>query len=357
MARRTHWPRQLAMCGWACIGLACARDNPAFDALGGTGGTGLETATSLADGADDGVMTAGGDAAVTSDTSATNASLTSGVDATMTLDTAETGVTTGDGPFVVSDCCVAHGGTGCEELDVETCVCALDVYCCDTQWDAVCAARAATDCGASCPGHCCAINESPGCEDATVANEVCAIDPTCCTETWSADCAQLAQPHLSCTNASDCCTPQGAAMPLCNDPTVVACVCGQDPFCCDTSWDGICVNAAISACGLEGCDTPPPVSCCVASNAPGCVDEPTTTNVCAMMPGCCTETWTQACADAAIEAGFCDSNQDCCSPGLSAGCSDNAAMLCACPADPFCCSTQWDANCVVAAENCGLCPA
>jgi hypothetical protein len=36
----------------------------------------------------------------------------------------------------------------------------------------------------------------------------------------------------------------------CNNPSITACVCDVDPFCCNTRWDGICVNEVSSlGCG------------------------------------------------------------------------------------------------------------
>ena len=35
-------------------------------------------------------------------------------------------------------CCVAHGTPGCDDPVVESCVCALDTFCCNVQWDSQC---------------------------------------------------------------------------------------------------------------------------------------------------------------------------------------------------------------------------
>ena len=47
-------------------------------------------------------------------------------------------------------------------------------------------------------------------------------------------------------NAGNCCTSHG---PTCEVSTVSQCVCAIDPFCCNNSWDGICVNEAKNNCG------------------------------------------------------------------------------------------------------------
>ncbi len=45
---------------------------------------------------------------------------------------------------------------------------------------------------------------------------------------------------------SDCCFPNGS--PGCSDPQCVNIICQQDPFCCETEWDGICADAALEQC-------------------------------------------------------------------------------------------------------------
>lgn len=56
--------------------------------------------------------------------------------------------TTGCGP-VATNCCEARMVPGCDQADVQACVCASDTYCCNTAWDATCVA-ASTSCGAVC---------------------------------------------------------------------------------------------------------------------------------------------------------------------------------------------------------------
>ena len=38
----------------------------------------------------------------------------------------------------VTTCCEAHPEPGCDSPSIETCVCLVDPYCCDTEWDRVC---------------------------------------------------------------------------------------------------------------------------------------------------------------------------------------------------------------------------
>lgn len=48
-----------------------------------------------------------------------------------------------------------------------------------------------------------------------------------------------------------CCTAN--AGPGCDDPTVQACVCAIDSFCCETAWDDLCADEVASlGCGTCG---------------------------------------------------------------------------------------------------------
>lgn len=54
-----------------------------------------------------------------------------------------------------SSCCTPSSSAGCGDTSVESCVCAIDDYCCDTwfgEWDAFCVDIAANDCGACAGG-------------------------------------------------------------------------------------------------------------------------------------------------------------------------------------------------------------
>jgi hypothetical protein len=43
------------------------------------------------------------------------------------------------------DCCIANGTPGCEDPVCEAAICAIDSFCCDTEWDGLCAGLAAAD--------------------------------------------------------------------------------------------------------------------------------------------------------------------------------------------------------------------
>ena len=61
---------------------------------------------------------------------------------------------------------------------------------------------------------------------------------------------------VACCNGAphSCCEAGG---PGCDDALVEACVCNQDPFCCETAWDELCIAAiATGGCGscVEACE-------------------------------------------------------------------------------------------------------
>jgi hypothetical protein len=89
------------------------------------------------------------------------------------------------------------------------------------------------------------------------------------------------------------CCNDGLGAPGCIDPTIEMSICDVDPFCCDSSWDGICVDEVTSIFG-DNCDCSLP-----STDAEGCFD-PVLGNavsdaVCAIAPSCCTVVWDNAC--------------------------------------------------------------
>jgi hypothetical protein len=92
-------------------------------------------------------------------------------------------------------------------------VCEADAYCCSTQWDSICVTQVRTVCNSL------ICDESAG-----------ACDHTVCTE--------------------------GAALIAgCDDPPVspscVTAVCSYDSFCCNSEWDGLCVDEVVGNCGAN----------------------------------------------------------------------------------------------------------
>jgi len=115
--------------------------------------------------------------------------------------------------------------------------------CCDDYWS-VCAEAPTTGLGA-----CCADTDSPGCSaNLPCESCVCDADPYCCNFEWDYWCAAKAEAECNgaCGCGESCCqvdTPQG-----CLDQDCETCICDQDPYCCDTKWDILCVAMAEQAC-------------------------------------------------------------------------------------------------------------
>jgi hypothetical protein len=161
----------------------------------------------------------------------------------------------------------------------------------------------------------------------------------------------------------DACSEGGAL-----DPTCDSCadqVCDVDPYCCGTAWDSTCVGEATSMCGT--CAAGGGTSSCAHSectagdgldpSCSSCADA-----VCAADPYCCNTEWDSVCVNAvpthcgadACSGGGGSPSPSCehyeCTPGdaLDAGCSDCAAAVCA--EDDYCCTNEWDSICVDIAE-------
>ncbi len=222
-----------------------------------------------------------------------------------------------------NDCCVAGVGPSCSDFDCCTAVCAVDLFCCTSEWDLTCAYEASAFCLIDCENvcdvslnDCCVASVDPGCSDEFCCNQVCAVDPVCCETAWDQVCVTEAEaicgvdcPGPCEVSANDCCVANPT--PGCSDSDCCNIVCALDPVCCDTAWDAICAGEAVTECGLD-----------------------------------CT-------------GGVCGTSEnDCCAIGIGPGCSDEACCNTICGIDTFCCQTEWDIVCAQEAyENCGICPA
>jgi hypothetical protein len=228
------------------------------------------------------------------------------------------------------ECCEGHEGPGCDNKPVQECVCAMDSWCCESEWDDACAALieqlgcghctdAAGDDGPPPPPP----GETDGGDDAPPppAGEESGGDPPPPGgetgdpppgETGGDDAPPPEDPPAE---GGDCCTDNGATAG-CADGTVEACVCMQDAYCCDTAWDALCVSEVESF----GCGT-----CGGAGGEGG--DE----------------------GGGGISA--------CCSDLEGAGCPDATVEACVCAVDDYCCNVAWDLTCVGEVESlsCGSC--
>jgi hypothetical protein len=119
-----------------------------------------------------------------------------------------------------TDCCDGHESKGCNDKACEEIICGQDVFCCNQQWDDICAQDAVqfcaicgggstcgdgacdfgedcqscpVDCDGGCASDCCFIHPGDGCQAEACQDKVCEEDEFCCTEGWDAYCVSRAQ--------------------------------------------------------------------------------------------------------------------------------------------------------------------
>lgn len=275
----------------------------------------------------------------------------------------ETSVCLDDGAVSTQDCCIGGPEAGCADPTCETCVCTLDPFCCDTSWDSVCVGEANLECNAEC--NCEGSGETTACVDTfncvvscldgacvdqcyanaepaaallaetlvtCLVNNACfdALTPddfdACLSLNCSAEADACAAPPVS----QDCCV--GGPNPGCNNAACEDCVCAFDPFCCDTSWDSICVEEASADC-VDSCGCTAAVDCCTPSTAPGCVVALCETCVCTADPFCCDTAWDDLCVQAAET--ICVAECGCVANDLTCVETVNCALACT-PEDTTC---------------------
>jgi hypothetical protein len=87
---------------------------------------------------------------------------------------------------------------------------------------------------------------------------------------------------------------EGAALDAACDPCV-ADICAADPFCCEFEWDSTCVEGVLTACGdlmcLAACEHSP----CAAGGALDDTCHPCVNSICAQDPLCCSSEWDFVC--------------------------------------------------------------
>lgn len=157
----------------------------------------------------------------------------------------------------LSNCCAPSEFPGCTEPAVDACVCELDSFCCEVAFDTICSQIALTECGGECPpgeGDCCEAHGGLGCSDSAVNSCICGVDPGCCANSYDELCVEQARAScgLLCegpASDSDCCSSGENAG--CTDAGIEQCVCDVDPSCCALPFDGNCVDIAVGVCGAS----------------------------------------------------------------------------------------------------------
>ena len=162
--------------------------------------------------------------------------------------------------------------------------CARRTISCRTDsWDQLCLDQATEDCGACGGGVCgngkletaeqcddgnlvdgdgcdavcqyegsvCVPRDTPGADDNAVVACTCNLDAFCCgaTGSWDATCVNVANTSCNAACGSPCSVHANVGS---NNGFVTQCVCetgpNPDPFCCENSWDAICVGEADNDC-------------------------------------------------------------------------------------------------------------
>lgn len=225
-------------------------------------------------------------------------------------------------------------------------------------------------------GDCCSEHPGRGCEDNACTTCVCDLDSPCCGALgWDRFCVSSANDPLRCADACPCVaptpTPGGDCCEVhdgtsCDVTACAACVCGADPFCCNTEWDSTCVVRAGDECGASCPCAPPPTptptpiptpggDCCTAHAGPECNDSRCQACVCEIDSECCEGVWDERCVDEAnVECAAdctCDAAGDCCADHEGVGCSDMRCQDCVCGIDEQCCDERWDGRCADEAFN------
>jgi hypothetical protein len=157
-------------------------------------------------------------------------------------------------------------GANCDECTAA--VCAQDSYCCSDAWDATCVGEVADYCAGGCGGQSscahgpCVVGDALDANCSACATAVCAADSFCCNSSWDDVCVAEAQGITEC--AAECaggcahseCTTGAPPADAPLDAGCSACataVCALDPYCCESGWDQTCVDEAIAEAACPDC--------------------------------------------------------------------------------------------------------
>lgn len=269
---------------------------------------------------------------------------------------------------VNGSCFVPRLTPGCDTPGCCDLVCALDgfSYCCDTLWDEACVEKATencNDCGDPFSGSCFTLHTGPNCADADCCRTVCLVDNFCCEGTWDGLCVSTAEalclsPIKYCGDdlTRSCWVP--SYLPGCQESECCREICGSiDPFCCESRWDAVCAREAGFLCTTS--KYPPDAEgtegCQSVHASPGCANPECTLAVCSVDATCCEVAWDIDCVLATYAV--CPSPTSCPAPGdcfeehSNSGCSDPSCCNGVCSVDPTCCESIWDSGCAQLADQ------
>ncbi len=299
--------------------------------------------------------------------------------------------------------CCEPGGPGCLDPVIESCVCMVDPFCCETGWDELCVERVVSDecgeCEAGCLGG---LEVDFG--TSYVPGGVCQALPEFFER------CDGAGPYLtisgSCVEAGDAGLRFGGGLPW--SSVLTRCirldagsaarlrfVCETDPGVPGPVIEAIFPDGSeeelvrVPLAGKGGCReieadvdgllergpfqlrlsagssvaegtrlddlrivVDPPHGPCEVGG-PGSSDPAVDACVCQLDQYCCSQAWDQQCVDiAAAVCGACDTiprcgqGFDCDLVGPDPGCADRVCCEAVCAVDPFCCVVAWDVQCV-----------
>lgn len=121
-------------------------------------------------------------------------------------------------------------------------------------------------------------------------------------------------------------------------------VCSTDSYCCNVSWDSLCVSEAKSMCSSCGGATCTPTTCSAQGKNCGSIS-----NGCGGTLSCGTCATGQTCTNnvctgSSPPSGSCAHSQCTTGAKLTSGCTACVGSICG--VDPYCCNTGWDSICV-----------
>ncbi|MBX7081615.1 MAG: hypothetical protein K1X88_20605 [Nannocystaceae bacterium] len=244
-------------------------------------------------------------------------------------------------------CCTQHDAIGCDDATCQASVCMADPFCCDTQWDNICAGEALADpnCAMACANVVCGndlIDGTEVCDGTDLGGQDCLSQGfSGGTLACAADCTGF--DTSACTVDEGCCVAHPT--PGCTDAACETSVCAADSFCCDNQWDNICAGEAAAdpncaaACGVVACgdNVVGGTEVCDGTDLAGqdCISQGFAAGTLACAADC-TGFDTSACTNSA---------ESCCSAHAGSGCNDATCQNSVCGIDAFCCDNTWDGVC------------
>jgi hypothetical protein len=149
-----------------------------------------------------------------------------------------------------SECCESPGGPGCRSAAIDECVCEIwqQADCCSGEWNEFCQITASEKCKgpavcardggtAAVRGACCAAHEGSGCDDPDVEACVCDLLPDCCSGNWDFLCAQIVAEKRCEPGVRECVCEEWEQMTCCEEQWTAFCgitaeaKCGASPRC------------------------------------------------------------------------------------------------------------------------------